>query len=493
MVRAALALRSVRQWCHEPVYKFDPEPLRTSHCRYARKGRSTHSRLPSPGLRAGAADEEAMMEILYPRCAGLDVHRDSIVACVRLAERGIERHVETFGTTTTELERLSAWLASHQVTHVAMEATGVYWKPVWAVLVEDFELLLANARHVKTVPGRKTDVNDAVWLADLLAHGLIRPSFVPPPAVQALRDLTRTRKQLTRERAAHVQRIDKVLQGANLKLGSVLSNIMGQSGRAILDALVAGESTPETLAGLLRANVRASRAQVIEALHGRWAEHQRLLLRVHLGQIDAIEAAIVALDRELSERLEPFRKAVTRLSATPGLAALSVASILAEIGLDMSPFPSEAHLISWAGLCPRNDESAGKRRSTRLRPGAPWLKTLLVQAAWCAVRTKGSYFRVLFLRLKVRVPVERDRDFQSKVIVISGRTLKARRGPKKAIVAVARAILTAVYVMLKRGVAYHDLGPDHFQRTERIRLATRLARRLDELGFDVTLTERAAA
>jgi transposase len=212
-----------------------------------------------------------MMEILYPRCAGLAIHRDSIVACVRLAERGIERHVATFGTTTTELERLAAWLASHQVTHVAMEATGVYWKPVWAVLVEDFELLLANARHVKTVPGRKTDVNDAVWLADLLAHGLIRPSFVPPPAVQVLRDLTRTRKQLTRERAAHVQRIDKVLQGANLKLGSVLSNIMGQSGRAILGALAAGESTPETLAGLLRANVRASRAQVTEMLWGgRW-------------------------------------------------------------------------------------------------------------------------------------------------------------------------------------------------------------------------------
>src|SRR5215212_8104139 len=449
MVRAALAPRSIRQWCHEPVYKFDLEPLCTSHCRYARKGRSTHSRLPSLGLRAGAADEEAMMEILYPRCAGLDVHRDSIVACVRLAERGIARHVETFGTTTTELERLSAWLASHQVTHVAMEATGVCWKPVWAVLVEDFELLLANARHVKTVPGRKTDVNDAVWLADLLAHGLIRPSFVPPPAVQALRDLTRTRKQLTRERASHVQRIDKVLQGANLKLGSVLSNIMGHSGRAILDALAAGESTPETLAGLLRANVRA--------------------LRAHLGQIDAIEAAIAALDRELSERVEPFREAVTRLSAMPGLSALSVAGILAEIGLDMSPFPSEAHLISWAGLCPRNDESAGKRRSTRLRPGTPWLKTLLVQAAWCGVRTKGSYFRALFLRLK------------------------ARRGPKKAIVAVARAILTAVYVMLRRGVDYHDLGPDHFQRTERTRLANRLAQRLDELGFEVTFTERAAA
>jgi transposase len=410
-----------------------------------------------------------MMEILYPRCAGLDIHRDSVVACVRLAESGIERHAQTFGTTTAELERLSSWLSEHRVTHVAMEATGVYWKPVWAVLAEDFELLLANARHVKNVPGRKTDVNDATWLADLLAHGLVRPSFVPPPEVQALRDLTRTRKQLTRERAAHVQRIDKVLQGANLKLSSVLSNIMGQSGRAVLDALAAGESTPEKLTGLLRANVRASRAQVTEALHGRLAEHQRLLLRVHLDQVDAIEAAIAALDRALGERLEPFREAVTRLSATPGLAVLSVTGILAEIGLDMSLFPSEAHLISWAGLCPRNDESAGKRRSTRLRPGAPWLKTLLVQAAWCAVRTKGSYFRALFLRLK------------------------ARRGPKKAIVAVARAILTAVYVMLKRKVNYHDLGPDHFQRTERTRLAKRLAQRLDELGFDVVLAERAAA
>jgi transposase len=236
-----------------------------------------------------------------------------------------------------------------------------------------------------------------------------------------------------------------------------------------LDALAAGESTPEKLAGLLRANVRASRAQVSEALHGRLAEHQRLLLRVHLDQVDAIEAAMAVLDRELGERLEPFREAATRLSTIPGLATLSVAGILAEIGLDMSRFPSEAHLISWAGICPRNDESAGKRRSTRLRPGAPWLKTLLVQAGWCAVRTKGSYFRALFLRLK------------------------ARRGPKKAIVAVARAILTAVYFMLKRGVDYHDLGPDHFQRTERTRLAARLARKLDELGFDVTLTERAAA
>lgn len=229
------------------------------------------------------------MDVLYRRCAGLDIHRDSIVACARLAEgTGVERHVETFGTTTSELERLSAWLSSHQVTHVAMEATGVYWKPVWAVLVEDFALVLANAAHVKNVPGRKTDVNDAVWLADLLAHGLIRPSFVPSGPEQALRELTRTRKQLTREKASHVQRIDKVLQTANLKLGSVISNLMGQSGRAILEALAQGESDPHRLADLVHPNIRASRANVVEALRGRLGAHQRLLLRLHLAQADAM-------------------------------------------------------------------------------------------------------------------------------------------------------------------------------------------------------------
>jgi transposase len=224
------------------------------------------------------------MEVLHPRCAGLDVHRDSVVACARLVRPGgVERHVETFGTTTSELERLARWLDGHAITHVAMEATGVYWKPVWAVLAEMFEPVLANAAHVKNVPGRKTDVSDAMWLADLLAHGLIRSSFVPPLAIQALRDLTRTRKQLTREKASHVQRIDKLLQAANLKLGSVLSDIMGESGRAILDALAGGESDPERLAGLVRARLRASRADLVEALRGRLAAHQRLLLGLHLG------------------------------------------------------------------------------------------------------------------------------------------------------------------------------------------------------------------
>jgi len=410
------------------------------------------------------------MEVLHPRCAGLDVHRDSVVACARLVRPGgVERHVETFGTTTSELERLARWLDGHAITHVAMEATGVYWKPVWAVLAERFEPVLANAAHVKNVPGRKTDVSDAMWLADLLAHGLIRSSFVPPLAIQALRDLTRTRKQLTREKASHVQRIDKLLQAANLKLGSVLSDIMGESGRAILDALAGGESDPERLAGLVRARLQASRADLVEALRGRLAAHQRLLLGLHLGQVDAIDAAIARIDAELGDRLEPFRDAVARLTSIPGVGALSAAVIIAEIGLDMGRFPTAAHLISWAGLCPRHDESAGKRRSTRLRPGDPWLKTLLVQVAWCATRAKDTYLRALFGRLR------------------------ARRGPRKAIVAVAASILTAIYWMLRRGVAYQDLGADHFERRDRARLAARLTRKLRELGFDVTLAEPAPA
>jgi transposase len=249
------------------------------------------------------------MDILFPRCAGLDIHRDTIVACVRLAQAGgVLRVVETFATTTSELQRLSEWLAGHGVTCVAMEATGVYWKPVWAVLAEAFELVLANAHHVKAVPGRKTDVNDATWRADLLAHGLIRPSFVPSMPQPALRDLTRARKNLTREKARHVQRIDKTLQEANIKLGSVLSNIMGQSGRALLEPLAAGESDPERLAGQVRTKIRASHAQVVEAVRGRLAVHQRLLLRLYLAQVDALDAAIAAIDHELGSALSPFRR-----------------------------------------------------------------------------------------------------------------------------------------------------------------------------------------
>jgi transposase len=409
------------------------------------------------------------MEVLHARCAGLDVHKDSVVACVRIHGERVEQTVESFGTSTSELERLCGLLSDRGVTHVVMEATGVYWKPVWAVLNDEFELVLANAMHVKNVPGRKTDVNDAMWLSDLLAHGLVRASFVPPLEVQALRDLTRTRKQLTREKASHIQRIDKVLHAANVKLSSVLSDIMGQSGRAIVDALARGTDDAEALASLVKTRVRASRKEIVEALRGRLSTHQRLLLRVHLGQVDAIDNAIAQIDQEVGERLEPFRAAVDRLVTIPGVSDVSASVVVSEIGFDMGRFATSAHLVSWAGLCPKNDESAGKRRSTTLKKGAPWLKTMLVQTAWCATRAKGTYLRALFLRLK------------------------SRRGPRKAIMAVAASILTSVYWMLKRGVDYADLGADHFDRTDRSRLAKKLARKLDELGFDVTLAERDAA
>jgi transposase len=403
------------------------------------------------------------MEVMFPHCAGLDVHRDTVVACVRLVLDGVVSvEVRTFGTTTASLLNLSEWLSEHGVTHVAMEATGVYWKPVWHVLDGNFELVLANAMHIKNVPGRKTDVNDAMWIADLLAHGLIRSSFVPAAPVQELRALTRTRKQLVRERSGHVQRIDKLLQDANLKLGSVLTDIMGQSGRAVLRALIGGETDPEKLAACVNGRVKASRSAITEALRGKVQAHHRFLLNVHLEQADTLQASIDAIDQEVGERLTPFRELhVERLTQIPGVSDIAAAAIVSEIGVDMTRFPTVGHLISWAGLCPRSDESAGKRRSTRLRKGAPWLKTLLVQSAWCATRAKGTYLQAQFLRLK------------------------GRRGPKKAIMAVAASILTAVYVMLGRGVDYVDLGPSHLVRMDRTKVAQRLLRKLGELGYEV--------
>jgi transposase len=411
------------------------------------------------------------MEVLHPRCAGLDVHRDTVVACARVAADGtVAQDVRTFGATTKELMALSEWLTEHGVTHVAMEATGVYWKPVWHVLEGSFELVLANAMHIKNVPGRKTDVNDATWIADLLAHGLIRGSFVPPAPVQDLRALTRTRKQLVRERASHVQRVDKILQDANLKLGSVLTDIMGQSGRAILDAIVGGETDPAKLVLLVDRRVKASRKAIADALHGTVTANHRFLLKLHLGQADGLQAAIDELDREVGERLDPFRVSAQRVTQIPGISDVASAAIVSEIGVDMSRFQTSAHIISWAGFCPRNDESAGKRRSTRLRKGAPWLKTLLVQCAWCAARTKNTYLQAQFLRLK------------------------ARRGPKKAIMAVAASMLTAIYHMLKNGVDYRDLGADHFSRHDKTKSVNRLLRKIENLGFEVTgIREKQAA
>lgn len=405
------------------------------------------------------------MEVIYPRCAGLDVHKQTVVACVRIAGDGpLLQEVRTFETTTSGLLQLCDWLESFGVQHVAMEATGVYWKPVWHVLEGHFELVLANAAHVKNVPGRKTDVNDAMWLADLLAHGLIRASFVPPVAVQELRSLTRTRKQFVRERSAHVLRIDKVLEDANLKLGVVLSDILGKSGRAVLQSIVAGETDPQRLAAHVSVRVKASRAEVLEALRGRVRAHHRFMLKLHLSHIDALDKAIAEIEQEVAQGLEPFRQASKLLSTMPGLSDTSANVVIAEIGIDMSRFATPGHLLSWACMCPRNDESAGKRRSTRLRRGGKWLKTTMVQAAWSAIKVKGSYLQAQFHRLR------------------------ARRGAKKAIIAVAASMLTAAWHMLRDGTEWHDLGAAHFDRADATKTANRLIRRLQQIGYAVQAT-----
>jgi transposase len=404
------------------------------------------------------------MEVLHRRCVGLDVHSRTIVACVRLAQEAeVSYEIETFGTTTPELFRLRDWIEEHECTHGVMESTGVYWKPVWHVLEDAVELILANAGHVKNMPGRKTDVNDAQWLADLLAHGLVAASFVPETSVQDLRALTRTRKQLVRERTSHVQRIQKVLEDANIKLTNVLSDVVGASGRRILDAIIEGQSDGRALAELASTRVHASKEQLAQALQGYIREHHRKLLGLHLGLIDTLDEAIASIEKEVGTQLDPFRQAAELLKTIPGVGDTTAQVMLAELGPDMSRFPSPAHLRSWACLCPRSDESAGKRHSTRIRKGANWLKAVLVQAAWAAIRVKGSHLRELFYRLKTR------------------------RGPKKAIVAVAAAMLTSAWHMLTKGVPYHELGEQPLAEPARQRQAQRLVRRLRELGYDIDL------
>lgn len=406
------------------------------------------------------------MEVIYARCAGLDVHQMTVVACARVTLDGkVRRETRTFGTTTAELLKLADWLAEAGCTHALMESTGVYWKPVWHILADQFELVLANAMHVRNIPGRKSDVNDAVWLADLLAHGLVRGSFVPPEPILELRDLTRTRKQLVRETSQHTQRIQKVMEDANLKLTGIISDVLGASGRAIIEALIAGETDPEKLALLPVGRVKATRAEFAEALRGRVTAHHRFMLRLHLGQIDALETAVREVEARLGSALEPFREAVDRLTTMPGVSETVARVIVAEIGFDMSRFPTSGHLISWAGLCPRLSESGGKRKSTRTRRGAPWLKTTLVQAAWGASRSKESYLRAQFLRIK------------------------SRRGPKKAILAVAASMLTAAYHMLKDGAEYKDLGANHFSRLDRSKVAAGLVRRLKDLGYGIEFSK----
>jgi len=404
------------------------------------------------------------MEVLYARCAGLDVHKRQVVACVRVATGGTMRYaVRTFATTAAGLLELHDWVTSEGCTHAVLESTGVYWKPVWHVLEDAVTLVLANATAVRNLPGRKSDVSDAQWLADLLAHGLVRGSFVPPAPIQALRELTRTRKQLVREVTAHSQRIEKVLESADLKLAAVLHPLLGVSGRAMVDALAAGQTDPERLADLAHPRLRTPRAELVAALQGHLRAHHRVLLRQHLRVIATLEATIRAIEEEIGAALAPFRTAVAHLVTMPGVSETAAHIIIAEIGTDMTRFPTVGHLLSWAGLCPRLDESAGKRRSTRIRKGAPWLKPVLIQGAWAAVRVQDSYLRAQFLRLKTR------------------------RGPMKAIVAVAASMLTASYYMLRDDRDYRDLGGDYFQRLDHGRLVSRLTRRLQHLGYEVSL------
>ena len=387
---------------------------------------------------------------------------------LRVQQAGaVRREVRRFSTTTRELLQLADWLREAGCTHVAMEATGVYWKPVWHVLEGEFELVLANPAHIRNVPGRKSDLNDASWIADLLAHGLIRSSFVPPGPILELRDLTRTRKQLMREAAQHKQRIEKVLEDANVKLAAVISDVCGESGRRILKAMVAGQGDPQRLAELGSQRLAESRALLAQALEGKVTSHHRFLLNQHLKTLEQLETTVMEFEAQIEAALQPFRAAVERLLTIPGVSTTAAHVIIAEIGCDMSRFPSAAHLRSWAGLCPQLNESAGKVLSRRLRQGDPWLKTVLVQCAWAATRNKRSYLHAQFLRLR------------------------ARRGPKKAIVAVAASILTSAYYLLRDQIPYRDLGSLYFSQHDHERTAMRLARRIQQLGYQVEIHKAA--
>jgi transposase len=404
------------------------------------------------------------VELTYARCAGLDVHKDTVVACMRVEHDGrVRRETRTFGTMTIDLLALQQWLVDEEVTHVAMEATGVYWKPVWHILEPVCTLILANPAHIKNVPGRKTDVKDAEWIAQLLAHGLVEASFVPPTPIQELRALTRDRRQFHREASQHVQRIQKVLQDANIKIDSVISDVMGVSGRGFLKAIVAGETRPEKLAEHANYRLKASKEEIREALRGVITPLHRAMLRRHLATFDHLQAMIAEIDTEVAALLEPFRRQVELLDTIPGVDVATAEVIIAEVGVDMSRFPTAAHLVSWAGLSPRNDESAGKRRNTRVGKGGQWLKATLVQAAWSATRKKDCHLRTLFLRLK------------------------GKRGPKKAIIAVAAEIMRSTWYMLTRDEEYREPDAAAADPARKEREAKRLVGKLKKLGYEVEM------
>jgi transposase len=406
------------------------------------------------------------MQIMLQHCCGLDVHQATVVACLLVVGKDgkVVKQVRTFGSTTRELLSLREWLLAQGCTHVGMESTGVYWKPVYAILEEAFEIVVANAQHVKKVPGRKTDVKDAEWIADLLCHGLLRSSFVPPKAIRQLRDLTRYRRKLVESQTAERNRLLKLLESANLKLATVATDVFGTSGRLMLRALIEGKATPQEMAELAQRRLRSKIPQLQLALEGRMEDHHRFLLKLQLDRLERAESDLAVLEQRIQDKTKPYAAQLALLDEIPGVDWTLAVVIIAELGIDMSVFQSAAQLASWAGVCPGNNESAGKRKHARVPKGNVYLKTALVEAAHSAARTKGSYLRDKFYRLK------------------------SRRGYKRAAVAIAHKIAVSAYHMLSQGVSYNDLGDLYLDKLNKTHLTRNLIRRLERLGYSVALT-----
>lgn len=411
------------------------------------------------------------MESIISRCAGLDVHKESVEADVRRLEPNGSLHHETrrWGTMTRDLLAMADWMAAQGVTHVAMESTGVYWKPIYNILESRFTVLLVNAHHLKQVPGRKSDFRDCQWIAQLLQHGLLKGSFIPPRPQRELRDLTRHRTQLVEEKARTVNRLHKVLEDANLKLASVASDLLGVSGRAILERLIEGEQDPVKLADFAQRKLRGKIPELEKALQGHLTAHHQFMLRLLWKQLAQQEELIAELEAQIEEHVRPFAEVLERLDAVPGVDRRVAEVILAEVGAEMTPFPSDQHLASWAGMCPGNEDSAGKRKRRRITPGNRWLKRSLTQAAWAASHTKSTY------------------------LASQHRRLAGRRGKKRALIAVGHSMLVIFYHMLKNGTTYSDLGGDFFDRLEPDRLKRYYLKRLEKLGYKVTLEPEVAA
>ena len=410
------------------------------------------------------------MRIIYDNVTGMDVHKRTVVATtsVKQANGSWQEDRRTFGTMTGELLGLSDWLLGKGVTHVAMESTGEYWKPIFNILEENFEVVLVNAQHLSRVPGRKTDQSDADWICELMQYGLLKASFIPPPGQRELRDLVRYRTSFVRERATLVNRVQKLLEGANIKLASVVTDIMGASGRAMLEALVGGIASNEEMAELAKGSLRGKREELAKALEGRVKDHHRFVLTELLCQIDSLDETIARFDLEIEAYCRPFEEAVVLLDTIPGVARQTAEIIISEIGIDMSRFPTADHLASWAGVAPGNNESGGKRRSGKTRKGNQHLRTALSQAANAAARTKGTYLQAQYHRLA------------------------GRRGRKRAIMAVAHSILIIAYHLIVRKEPYRELGGDYFDNIHPERTAKRLIKRLEQLGFQVSVQEFAA-